>query len=242
MSFSNFQKRYYSTNKNYNVNQLTLWDKKLGMTSMFLNKRLTIIERNLIQLTPKVKSILIGIILSDGWMQKRNNWNPRMGFKQSTINFPYFWEIYSELGYLCSGLPMWAKHLKRGKFFFSLSLQTRQLDCLMEIYNLFYIKNKNLIIKTIKPELALYMDYIILAHWIMGDGSNRKGGLVLCTDNFSIQEITILVNILILTFDISPTIQKDKDKFRIFIGKKDKIKIKPHVLPFFVDHFLYKLN
>ena len=135
---------------------------------MFLNKRLTIIERNLIQLTPKVKSILIGIILSDGWMQKRNNWNPRMGFKQSTINFPYFWEIYSELGYLCSGLPMWAKHLKRGKFFFSLSLQTRQLDCLMEIYNLFYIKNKNLIIKTIKPELALYMDYIILAHWSGG--------------------------------------------------------------------------
>ena len=82
---------------------------------------------------------LIGLILSDAWLRKTGHWNPRIGFKQSIINFYYFWHVYNELAYLCSGLPMFGKTIKRGKLFFSLTLQTRQLDCLNEIFNLFYI-------------------------------------------------------------------------------------------------------
>jgi hypothetical protein len=75
----------------------------------------------------------------------------------------------------------------------------------------------------------------------MGDGSKRAKGLVLCTDNFSLQEVVILVNILILKFDISPTIQKEKNKFRIYLNEKSLMKIKPFILHYFVDHFLYKI-
>ena len=106
----------------------------------------------------------------------------------------------------------------RGKTFYSVSIQTRQLWSLNEIYNLFYDHNlninftiKNVITagsrhKFIKDELFFYMDNIALAHWIMGDGSKRQKGLVFCTDNFSLQDITKLVNILIIKFDIKPTI------------------------------------
>ena len=83
---------------------------------------------------------------------------------------------------------------------------------------------------------------MVLANWIMGDGSKRTKGLILCTDNFSLQEVVLLVNILILKFDINPTIQKEKNKFRIYINEKSLIKIKPFILPYFVDHFLYKIN
>jgi len=76
----------------------------------------------------------------------------------------------------------------------------------------------------------------------MGDGSKRAKGLILCTDNFNLQEVVLLVNILIIKFNINPTIQKEKNKFRIYINEKSLIKIKPFILPFFVDHFLYKLN
>jgi hypothetical protein len=76
----------------------------------------------------------------------------------------------------------------------------------------------------------------------MGDGSKRAKGLVLCTDNFSLHEVVLLVNILIIKFDIKPTIQKEKDKFRIYLNEKSLIKIKPFILPFFVDHFIYKIN
>ena len=76
----------------------------------------------------------------------------------------------------------------------------------------------------------------------MGDGSKRAKSLVLCTDNFSLQEVVLLVNILILKFDINPTIQKEKNYFRIYINEKSLMKIKPFIKPYFVDHFLYKIN
>jgi hypothetical protein len=152
------------------------------------------------------------------------------------------WDIYKELAYLCSGLPMTAKTITRGKMFYSVWLQTRQLACLNEIFNIFYIKKKDKFIKTVKQELYFYMDYIVLANWIMGDGSKRAKGLVLCTDNFSMQEVILLINILIIKFDINPTMQKEKNYFRIYINEKSLMKIKPFILPYFVSHFLYKIN
>ena len=137
---------------------------------------------------------------------------------------------------------MAAKTVTRGKIFHSVFLQTRQLACLNEIFNLFYLTKNDQVIKTVKQELFFYMDYMVLAHWIMGDGSKRAKGLVLCTDNFNLQEVVLLVNILILTFDINPTIQKEKNKFRIYINGESLMKIKPFILPYFVDHFLYKIN
>lgn len=242
-SFSN--KNYnknLSTNANSTTNQITLWNKQIGINYLSFKSRLTNSEKLNLNLTPRVKSIITGLILSDAWIQKKGGWNTRIGFKQSIINFPYLWHVYNELGYLCSGLPMWAKTVTRGKLFYSVVIQTRQLACLNEIYSLFYLTINGKVIKTIKQELFFHMDFIVLAHWIMGDGSKRAKGLVLCTDNFTLQEVVILVNILIIKFDINPTIQKEKNNFRIYINEKSLMKIKPFILPYFVDHFLYKIN
>ena len=59
---------------------------------------------------------------------------------------------------------MKAKTVTRGKMFYSVYLQTRQLVCLNEIFNLFYLTNKGQIIKTVKQELFFHMDYMVLAH------------------------------------------------------------------------------
>lgn len=242
-SFSNFNtKKNLSTNTNSSCKQITLWNKKIDINYMSFKTRLTNSEKTLLNLTPRIQSIIIGLILSDAWVQKKGHWNTRIGFKQSIINFPYLWYIYTEIGYLCSGLPILAKAVTRGKLFHAVYIQTRQLACLNEIFDLFYLINNGKVIKTIKEDLFFYMDYIVLAHWIMGDGSKRAKGLVLCTDSFSLQEVVLLVNILILKFDIKPTIQKEKNKFRIYINEKSLIKIKPFILPYFVDHFLYKIN
>jgi hypothetical protein len=240
-SFSNINTRRNLSTNTY-CKQITLWNKQIGFSSMSFKQKLTNNDKIHLNLTPRVKSIIIGLILSDAWIQKKGHWNTRIGFKQSIINFPYFWHIYSELGYLCSGLPMFAKTVTRGKLFYSVFLQTRQLACLNEIFNLLYLTFNGQVIKTVKPELFFHMDYIVLANWIMGDGSKRAKGLVLCTDNFSLQEVVLLVNILIIKFDINPTIQKEKKNFRIYINEKSLMKIKPFILPYFVDHFLYKIN
>ena len=136
---------------------------------------------------------------------------------------------------------MAAKTVTRGKIFYSVFLQTRQLACLNEIFNLFYLSIDGKLIKTIKEELFFHMNYIVLAHWIMGDGSKRAKGLVLSTDSFTLKEVILLVNILILKFDIYPTIQKEKNNFRIYINEQNLMKIKPFILPHFVDHFYIKL-
>jgi hypothetical protein len=43
------------------------------------------------------------------------------------------------------------------------------------------------------------MDYIVLAHWIMGDGGKINEGVTLCKINYSTPQLFLLINILILT-------------------------------------------
>lgn len=197
------------------------------------------IERNMLRLTPRVRSIIIGLILSDAWLQKRGHWNPRIGFKQSIVNYPYFYHVYYELAYLCAGSTFFGKS---GKVFYNISFHTRQLPCFMEIFNLFYKTVDKKLVKTIKQDLFFYMDYLVLAHWLMGDGSKLNKGITLCTNSFTLQEVVLLINILIIKFDIQPTIHKDNTNYRIFIKGQDLNKIKPQIYPYFVDCFLYKIS
>lgn len=232
----------YSTYVFTNSMSLTLWNKPLGLCSMNRKSKISNIERNMLKLTPNVKSIIIGLILSDGWMQKRGHWNPRFGIKQSIINFPYIWYLYNELAYLCSGNIYNGKSKLRGKIFYNLSFQTRQLTCLIEIYNLFYCVIDGKWVKIIKYDLFFYIDYVVLAHWIQGDGNKHRKALVLNTQSFNLKEVILLINILIIKFDIKPTLQKDRGHFRIYINRKDLNKIKDKIYPYFVNQFLYKIN
>jgi hypothetical protein len=118
--------------------------------------------------------------------------------------------------------------------------ETRQLDCLNEIYNLLYKsqqsfgKNtKNINIKCVKLELFEYLDYIALAHWIQGDGVKKNKGITLCTDNFTIQEVVLLMNILLIKFDIKSAIHKEKNYYRIYINNSELSKVIPFIKPYF---------
>jgi len=71
----------------------------------------------------------------------------------------------------------------------------------------------------------------------MGDGSRRNQGITLCTDNFSIIDVVMLINILIIKFDIQPTIHKEKGKNRIYINKRDLKKMIPGLKSHFVKSF-----
>ena len=238
---------------------LTLWNKPLGLSSHYRKSKITNLERNMLQLTPRARSIIVGLLLSDAWMDKYGHWNPRVGLKQSLKNFPYLWQVYNELAYLCSGPLYESKVRLRGKTFCAWSFQTRRLPCLMEIFNLLYVKEKGKIIKTIKPDLFFYLDYIALAFWIQGDGSSRNKGVCLITHGFTLKEVILLMNILIIKFDIQPTIYSYKQRWdteiytgpkpeltkmehQIQINQKDLNKIKPKLLPYFYDHFLYKIG
>jgi hypothetical protein len=59
---------------------------------------------------------------------------------------------------------MFAKTVTRGKLFYSVYIQTRQLACLNEIFDLFYLNINGQIVKTVKQELYHHMDFMVLAH------------------------------------------------------------------------------
>lgn len=197
-------------------------------------------DRNMLQLNPYLRSMLIGILISDGWINIRRGWNPCIGIKQSIKNFNYLWWTFCELSHLCSHVPYICKNIKRGKLFYSVSYQTRRLACINEIFNLFYndISNR----KIIKEELIHYLDYVVLAHWIMSNGAKTKKGLVLCTDKFTLKEIIMLMNMLLIKLNIKSTIQKDKNNYRIYINGKELDKIKYKLEPYFIDIFKYKIH
>lgn len=130
--------------------------------------------------------------------------------------------------------------MKKGKLFYNIQFKTRQLKCLNEINNIFYINKKS--IKTIKFELYDYFDYIVFAHLIMSNGIKRNKGLILCTDKFTINEIILLMNIINIKFNIKSSIHKNKDKYRIYINQVELNKIKYKLYPYFIDIFYYKIH
>jgi hypothetical protein len=261
-------KSYSFANININSSVFEIKNKSLSVIP-FNNKRLwlsinkgilTKLDRNMIQVTLFQRSIIVGIILSDGWVQRRRGWNPRIGFKQSIKNFEFFWDVFTQLSTLCSGYPWLTKNIKRGKLFFSIEINTRQLNSLMEVYNLFYIDPAPSALqmgmdhplgkasgddpkkKIIKAELFDYLDYISIAYWIMGDGSKKNKGITLCTDSFSFKEVVILMNILKIKFNINSTMHLEKYKPRIYINNYELQKILFNIKPYIVKSMIYKLS
>ncbi|TQF64814.1 LAGLIDADG homing endonuclease (mitochondrion) [Pyrrhoderma noxium] len=52
--------------------------------------------------------VLIGLLLSDGWLiidKKYRSVNARFGLKQSIINFPLLWYVFSIISHYCRNLP-----------------------------------------------------------------------------------------------------------------------------------------
>lgn len=77
----------------------------------------------------------------------------------------------------------------------------------------------------------------------MGDGSYKGKGLLLCTDSFKIKEVVLLMNVLIIRYNISCTITYHSKKYpRIYISKKHIIPLQKIVLPFMHKSMFYKLG
>ena len=222
---------------------IILWNSDKNSSFRLQKGILTKIKRDNIFLTNYHRSIIIGLLLSDGYIKKVNHWNARISLHQSIKNFDYIWLVFNTLSVYCSSYPYVKKTIKRGKLFFSLEFFSRQLKSFNEIYNIFYFKDSK--IKTITAagvELFHYLDYVALAHWIQGDGAKRNKGIILCTDCFSVKEVVLLMNILLIKFDIKSSIHFDNNRPRIYINKAELIKIKPVIRPYFVDRFLYKIT
>ena len=78
----------------------------------------------------------------------------------------------------------------------------------------------------------------------MGDGKrNVLGGLILCTDSYTIQETVRLINALIIRYYFICTLRKaNKDQYQIYISEKSMNSLRTIVSPYMADTMLYKLK
>lgn len=223
-----------------NSTSMVIYGSNLGST---IDKgRYSLSLKNLIFLTSDSYSIIVGKLLSDGWLEKSSasqKSNTRFKFKQAISRSDYVISSFMALSHYCSNVPYLLKGRRKEVTLYSLEFSTRYLPCFNELYDLFYNKK----IKIIPNNIYELLTPIALSHWIMGDGAKLNKGLVLCTDSFTIQEVIILMNVLKIKYDIDSTIQGiQNQRPRIYILPKSMPKLINICKPYFLPSMLYKLN
>lgn len=211
---------------------VVLWGTNLSST--IGSSRYTSFDRNLIKIPNSLKSTFIGIIISDANISRPNKANARLQFKQTYKHFEYFYSVFFKLNHFCSRGPYITKVGK--KFHYGIGFTTRTLPCLTELYNLFYVDNK----KILPDNLYDLLTWEALAHIIMCDGTYSTG-ITLQTQCFTLKEIVLLINVLILKFGLDCSIHKQKDSFVVYIKSKSIKKNLHNLLPYIHDSMKYKV-
>jgi LAGLIDADG DNA endonuclease family/Cytochrome c oxidase subunit III len=219
---------------------LVVWVKNLW--SGISTRKLTSQELKMFKLPLYQKSVIVGLLLSDGWLTyaSANNKNARLGFEQSYSRSDYVWFVFHALSHYCSSFPV----LKiSGCFaggnpkFSSLKFTTRSLPCFSDLHNLFY-SNKT---KIIPHNIYDLLTPVALAHTTMGDGTIASNGLRICTDSFSAPEVVILMNVLMIKYRLDCTLFMDRGRPRIYISAKSIKLLESIVKPYTIPSMYYKI-
>jgi heme/copper-type cytochrome/quinol oxidase subunit 1 len=105
-----------------------------------------IIIQHMVKLPSNIKNIIVGLLLSDGWMQKQNlGGHARLFLKQSLDRSEYLLFVFIILQHYCKSYPKLGYTKFKGKNFPYLIFSTRSLACLTEIHDMFYREGKKVL-------------------------------------------------------------------------------------------------
>lgn len=70
-----------------------------------------------------------------------------------------------------------------------------------------------------------------------------RGGVIICTDSFSLEDTELLKTVLIEKFELLVSVQKHgENAYRLYIQKKSIDKLINLVKPYFISRMVYKLG
>ena len=206
--------------------------------------KLTRKQLAMVQLGPYQYGVIIGLLLSDGWLifASKTNKNARLGFKQSLSHPGYVWFVFNILSHYCSSYPRLTTGVRAGKRYYGLEFLTRSMPCMSVLHSLFYPKG----IKVIPQNIYNMLTPVALAHLIMGDGSALSHGLIICTNSYSLEDIVRLMNVLMIRYRLECTItlkrQNKKIEYMIYIRQTSMPSLFNIVSPYMHPSMLYKLK
>jgi len=190
----------------------------------------------------ELESIIVGILISDGWLQINKQGNTRLFFKQSVEKLEYFLYVFNKLSHFCSSYPQFAKTTFNGKLFYSIYLSTRSFPCFTFYYDMFYNKKVKIVPAAKAGDLYHLLTYEALAHWICCDGTKTGKGLTLQTQSFTIKECVFIISILIHKFNLKCSLHFQRNLPVIYISTKSMKNLQPYIIPYICKSMRYKLN
>lgn len=195
----------------------------------------------MIKLPPYQYSVIVGLVLSDGWIiiPRPDRKNARLGFLQSLDKAYYVLFVFNILSHYCIRYPYLRKRSRLGVPSYALEFVTRILPCFTELYSLFYVSGK----KKIPENIYELLTPVALAHIIMGDGSVQRHGLIICTDSYSLQDVVRLINVLIIKYRVECTIRTPREnQYRIYIREGSMDLLREIVEPHMCSTMLFKIK
>lgn len=164
---------------------------------------------------------LVGELLGDGHLRfnkkgidgkPKPNTNAQLAMTLKSKEYvDYLWqEVYKPI---CSNTPPhpWPNP-KTGKPVTQYHFASKALMSLSEIHSQWYIWSDKLnkFIKIVPSNIGDLLTPLGLAHWIMGDGywDNTSKTIVICTDNFTLSEVELLITVLKSKFNLTATVQR----------------------------------
>lgn len=195
------------------------------------NKRIKLMRAT--ELTADQKSVLIGSLLGDGYLDETTmgySFRLHHGIKQKD----YIDWKYQVLSNIVNSPPK----VYGTRVYF----RTVSHPYLVNLRKLFYREDKSKVI----PEnfLEKFLDPLSLAVWLMDDGTSegRSQCVKINSQSFSYTDNEIICKLLRSKFGLKVSINKDRTYFRTRFHKESMPRLTEIVQPYFLPSFLYKLS
>jgi DNA-binding CsgD family transcriptional regulator len=246
-SYKSFRKMNYEEVKkmvieNKSDNEIAAIFNVKPISVYFFRKRNNIQRDNLslakaIKPTQRQISILTGTLLGDATLRKQFI-NPIFSCEHGIKQQEYCKWIYEELKSLDARFSINKRKAidnRTGIYYESAICRLPANPELLELYNSFYIDNR----KTITQKALESFDDLSLAVLFMDDGSKTKSSIIISTNCFNEDELTLFIKFLKKKFNLTFHICSSH---AIYLLSKDFGHFKELVLPYMHNSLLYKLS
>lgn len=192
-------------------------------------------------LTQAQKDLIVGCLLGDGRLERRTKkQTARLRIHHSERQVAYVQWKFKKLQSIVSSPPrkiMCWYDAARGHYHYSYYFHTRATSELGKLSALFYRDGR----KTIPQNIRVLLSPLTTAVWIMDDGCNTGGSTTISAHCFSCNEQNALIDVLKSRYKIFPSRCRDRQQFKIYIGKRDTEILRRIIAPYIIAEMRYKI-
>jgi len=196
------------------------------------------------------KDVIVGCGLGDASFNM-NNGKAAIWFDQGLPNKDYLFYLFEIMKEYAS-LPTVGERVffdaRYNKENFSYNFRTKASTTFYPFAQLYLDKTEKTgkYVKIVPQCIGELLTPGALAFWIQDDGQHvKRGGVTLCTDNYTENEVLILKSVLESKYKLQCSIHNKnpiKGYYRIYISAKSLPILQPLVSNYFHSSMLYKLN